>query len=375
MTIARIAAVVAGLSLSAAALPTQAQTLAQTLAQTPAPAHGPLAADAATWNRAVSRDAAWFAAPEARRMADSVLQYQSPEGAWPKNTDMTNPPTGPISPELTNGFDNDATTLPIEFLAKIITAGGDDPAYRAAFDRGLAYVLSAQYPNGGWPQFFPLREGYYSHITFNDDAMVRILTLLTGVASGEPPYAFVPAGERQKAAAAVTRGIDIILKTQVRQDGKLTVWCAQHDETTLEPAWARRFEPPSLSGYESVGLARYLMSLDDPSPEVIAAVDGAVAWFQANSIPDIRIEAFTNDAGERDRRVVAAPGAPLQWARFYDLTTHKPVFMGRESIARESLAEIERERRAGYNYYTPAPARLIAEDYPAWRRRIGRTDG
>lgn len=361
MTVARIAAAVIALSLPAIAA----------LAQTPAPAHGPLAADAATWNRAVSRDAAWFATPEARRMADSVLLYQSPEGAWPKNTDMTNPPTGPISAELTNGFDNDATTLPIEFLAKIITAGGEDPAYRAAFDRGLAYVLSAQYPNGGWPQFFPLREGYYSHITFNDDAMVRILTLLTGVASGEPPYAFVPQSERDRAAAAVTRGIDVILKTQVRQDGKLTVWCAQHDETTLAPAWARRFEPPSLSGYESVGLTRFLMSLNDPSPEVVAAVEGAVAWFRANSIPDIRIEAFASDAGERDRRVVAVPGAPLQWARFYDLTTNTPVFMGRESVAKASLAEIERERRAGYNYYTPAPARLIDVDYPAWRARLG----
>ena len=49
-------------------------------------------------------------------------------------------------------------------------------------------------------------------------------------------------------AAAVARGIDIILRTQVRQNGELTAWCAQHDQETLEPAWARAFEPPSLSG-------------------------------------------------------------------------------------------------------------------------------
>ena len=143
-------------------------------------------------------------------------------------------------------------------------------------------------------------------------------------------------------------------------------------ETTLEPAWARRFEPPSLSGYESVGLTRYLMSLDDPSPEVIAAVEGAVAWFQANSIPDIRIETFTNDAGERDRRVVAAPGAPLQWARFYDLTTGQPVFPGRDGILHKTYNEMAAGKNVGYDYYTTAPSSVLTTAQKKWRKAVGR---
>ncbi|MDB5421667.1 MAG: hypothetical protein JWR59_1614, partial [Brevundimonas sp.] len=35
-----------------------------------------------------------------------------------------------------------------------------------------------------------------------------------------------------------------------------------------------------------------------------------------------------------------------------------------------SLAEIEQERRAGYNYFDASAARLIDADYPAWRARL-----
>ena len=356
MTPARIAALAISFALSSTACVT-----APALAETPP----------ATWGSGVAKqDAAWYAAPEARRIADTVIQYQSAEGGWPKNTNMMVAPTGPLEHEVTNTFDNEGTILPMVFLAKVIAAGGETPARRAAFDRGLAYTLAAQYPNGGWPQFFPLRSGYYTHITYNDDAMVRILTMLTEVADGHGPYGFVTAADRHKAAAAVARGVDVILKTQIVEDGKPTVWCAQHDETTLAPAPARRFEPASLSGYESVGVTRYLMSIPRPSPQVIAAVEGSVAWFKAHGISDIAVERFMDAQGHPDRRVVPAPGETL-WARFYELGTNRPIFIGRDTVPKGSLAEIEQERRAGYNYYTSTPAALIKTDYPAWRARIG----
>ncbi|MDP1007222.1 pectate lyase, partial [Klebsiella pneumoniae] len=89
---------------------------------------------------------------------------------------------------------------------------------------------------------------------------------------------------RERAAQAVRRGVDALLKSQVRQDGRLTVWSAQHDPVTLAPVGARRFEPASLSGQESVGLVRFLMGIDQPGPDVIAAVEGAVAWFRATAL-------------------------------------------------------------------------------------------
>lgn len=321
----------------------------------------------------LKREAAWYATPEARTIADSVIQHQSAEGGWPKNTPLTVPPSAAPVPEGSrNTFDNDGTTLPMAYLARVIDAGGR-PADRAAFDRGLDYVLAAQSPSGGWPQFYPLRSGYYSHITFNDDAMVRILSLLREVAAGTGPYGFTTAEQRARAAAAVDRGIQVILRTQVRQNGVLTVWCAQHDEMTLEPAWARAFEPPSLSGNESVGIVRFLMSIPDPSPEIIAAVEGAVRWFEANAISGVRFETVTASDGEPDARVVPDPQAPPLWARFYELGTNRPIFLGRDRVVHYAFAQIERERRLGYRYYGTWPRTLIRDDYPAWRRRVGPT--
>ena len=70
--------------------------------------------------------------------------------------------------------------------------------YRASFLRGFDYLLAAEYPGGGWPQFFPLRAGYYSRITFNDNAMVNVLTVLRDAAAGNAPYAFVDEARRDE---------------------------------------------------------------------------------------------------------------------------------------------------------------------------------
>lgn len=324
------------------------------------------------WNgEIVKRDASWYASSEARRIADAVVQHQSTEGGWPKNTSLLVPPdAAPVEANLKNTFDNQATTLPMAFLARVIHAG-ERPADRAAFDRGLDYILAAQYPNGGWPQFYPLRRGYYTHITFNDDAMVRIMTLLREVAAGAGPYDFVDSGRRARAAAAVSKGVELILATQIRQGGVLTAWCAQHDEVTLAPAWARAYEPPSLSGSESVGIVRFLMALPDPSPEVVAAVEGAVRWFETSAITGARFETVTAADGRADARVVADPGAPRMWARFYELETNRPIFLSRDSVVHYDFAEIERERRTGYRYYGSWPEPLLRDEYPAWRQRVG----
>ena len=325
------------------------------------------AQEAVHWSEAiVDQDNSAFASPQMRAVADNVVLHQSAEGGWPKNTNLAAPPSGPASPNVANTIDNDGTTLPMEFLARVIGAGGVQ--YRPPFERGLDYLLAAQYANGGWPQFYPLRGGYYDRITFNDDAMIRVMTLLRDISTGEAPYAFVDADRRRRAGEAVDRGLALILRTQIRQGGALTVWCAQYDEA-LQPAWARAYEPPSLSGAESVGIVRFLMSIDHPSPEVIAAVDGAVTWLRAAAIQGVRVENFTDAEGQRDRRVVADADAPPVWARFYELETNRPLFLGRDSVFHYTFAEIERERRAGYHYYGDWP-HTVLERYPAWRARI-----
>ena len=126
-------------------------------------------------------------------------------------------------------------------------------------------MLEAQYSNGGWPQFHPPpRDTYHRHITFNDNAMVRLMEFVREVATNRS-YDFVSREQRQAARAAFERGVECILKCQVRVNGQLTAWCAQHDEKDFRPRPARTFELVSLSGSESVGIVRLLMSVEKPS--------------------------------------------------------------------------------------------------------------
>ena len=321
----------------------------------------------------LDHDAAWYASSEARALADSVIQYQSPQGGWPKSTNLAVPPRTPddIPPPgrgRANSLDNEATTLPIAFLARMANATGE-AKYRNSFLRGVDYLLAAQYPNGGWPQFWPLRDGYYSRITYNDGAMIRAVTILRYVAGGQAPYDIVDASRRRRAADAVAHGIDCILKTQIKQDGKRTAWCAQHDEKTLKPAWARAYEPPSLSGGESVGIVRFLMLIEEPTPEVVAAIEGAVAWFRSVAMKGVRHESIRGNDGRRERRLVPDPDAPPLWARFYELRTNRPLYLDRDSVFRYDFTEISYERRSGYSYHGTWAASLLTTEYPAWRQK------
>ena len=127
----------------------------------------------------------------------------------------------------------------MRFLGRLFQATNDE-RYKTAFVKGLDYILKAQYANGGWPQFYPpLAKPYQRFITFNDDAMVRVMEFLREVYRDDI-YEFAGAEHRQSARAAFDRGIACILKCQIKANGKLTAWCAQYDEKDLSPRPARR---------------------------------------------------------------------------------------------------------------------------------------
>lgn len=322
------------------------------------------------WHDALRQKARWYGSAEAARIADNLILYQRSTGGWPKNIDMaavlTEDQRRALSREKQlddSTIDNGATYTQLNFLARVYTANGS-ARHKESFLAGLDYLLKAQYGNGGWPQYYPLRPGYYTHITFNDDAMVGVLVLLRDVARKNSAYVFVDEGRRARAETAVAKGIECILKTQVISHGQRTVWCAQHDEVTLAPAAARTFEPVSLSGLESVAIVRFLMDIDHPDARVVAAIQSAVAWFTSAQLNGIRwIE-------ENDRRVVADESAPPLWARFYEIETNRPIFSGRDRVIRYNVSEIEAERRNGYRWYTDEPGKLIRKDYPAWSRKV-----
>jgi pectinesterase len=320
----------------------------------------------------------WYGTAESVKVAENILLYQRDIGGWPKNLPLHKPLTDPEKARINDDkglndaiFDNDATTTEMKFLARMY-GKTKTQAYKDSFDKGLKFILDAQYDNGGWPMFYPLRQGYYTHITFNDNATYNILELLKDIFNRKPLYeSIVSDNEIRDSKRAYEKGIKCILNTQIVIKGNPTIWCAQHDEKTLLPAKARSYELPSFSGAESCGLIKLLMEIENPSPAVIKAVNGAVEWLDSHRVKHCRIELFKNSDGKPDRRIVEDPNAADIWARFYDLDTELPYFCDRDGIKKNTMAEIGYERRTGYNWYTDAP-REILDKYPAWKAQWGK---
>jgi PelA/Pel-15E family pectate lyase len=206
--------------------------------------------------------------------------------------------------------------------------------------------------------------------------MIGVLAVLRDVSMDKNTYPFVNDTLRKRCAKAVERGIPCILKCQIEVDGKKTAWCAQHDENTLVPRKARSYELPSISGAESVGVVRFLMEIEEPSPEIIAAVQGAVRWFdeaKLTGIREVRKEAKDTPKGW-DKVVVKDVSAPPLWARFYKIGTNQPIFCSRDGIPRKTIAEISYERRNGYSWLGYYPKDLLAKEYPAWQKKWAPTN-
>jgi len=324
------------------------------------------------------KESTWFASNEAKQIAENVLLYQRNIGGWPKNIQMQNPLSEVEKQKLIAlksdtkdvTTDNGATYQEMLFLSKMY-AQIQDERYQKAFLAGLDYILEAQYENGGWPQFYPLKKGYYTHITYNDDSMVNILYVLKHCIDKTDYYSIkLPEATIERAKIAFDKGIDCILKTQFEQNGVLTAWCAQHDEVTLLPANARAYELASLSGKESAKIVLLLMSIENPSPEIVTAVNSAVTWFEKTKITDLREERVPVPNSKIVEKVMVkdANATPL-WARFMELEDNTPFFCDRDGIKKASIAEIGQERRTGYAWYTNEPKEVLKK-YPAWKKKL-----
>ncbi len=306
--------------------------------------------DETNWARQAPRlPDAYFLQPEARNVASNVLSFQLPTGGWPKNINFFREHCMRTLDVNEGTIDNSATITEIRFLMRLFQAT-QDSTYLHASMRGIKYLLHMQYPNGGWPQYWPRRDHYHAHITFNDNAMQNVMQLLREVAQHAAPFQHsLPDTLCTLASQAFDRGIDCILRCQIWQDGQPAVWCQQHDEVTLLPVGARSFELPGLCHHESVSILQLLMSLPHPSPAVVRAVEGAVAWLKRS-------------------RITEADGS-YRWARYYNIADNRPFFCGRDGVKRYRLEEIEEERQRGYSWYGRQGDQILRH-YEAWKQSV-----
>ncbi|MCB9784320.1 MAG: pectate lyase [Candidatus Omnitrophica bacterium] len=298
-------------------------------------------------------------------IANNLVGLQNDDGGWSKDIDwLAQIPRKDL--ERLHGdmlgrstFDNHNTYPQIEYLAKVYNLTGNE-RFRESSERGLDYLLREQRESGGW------RGWDVDAITFNDGVMTGIMGMLLDIQNDADHFRWLGEARRDRAEAALDRGIRVTLKCQIEIDGEKTAWCQQHDHTTLKPVQARTYELPSITAQESVDVVRFLKRIHNPSLEIRESIESALKWFRSSAITGYRLERvpiepvrFENHTATQDVALVEDPSAPPLWARFYDLKTGKPIFCNRDGKVVGSLSEVALERRTGYAWYGYWPSILL----------------
>lgn len=178
-------------------------------------------------------------------------------------------------------FDDDSTAGPTRFLMTLYLEILD-PAYHTPLLKALDFILMSQYPNGGWPQRYPLRyefvhdglPDYTSLYTFNDGVITGNIDLLV--------QAWEKLGDRRYLEAA-RRGMDFLLISQ-GPEGQ-AAWSDQHG-MDLQPAWGRTHEPagymPRYTLANIAALERYYLVTGDR--RYLAPIPAALDWLEASKL-------------------------------------------------------------------------------------------
>ena len=326
---------------------------------------------------------------EAARIAQNVIDWQLDSGGWPKNVPMHDRLSAKerravlaMKGERKLGtIDNAATFTELKFLARMYKATegrqGTEKCL-AAVKKGIEFLVGMQYPNGGWPQCDPAKVGYWHQITYNDGAMVNAMNMMRDVYEGRAPFDIpLPDELRAKCRRAFDRGIECILKTQIRQDGKLALWCQQHDRDTLAPCVGRSFELPAVCTYESADIVALLMDVDatrypaETAARIRESIEGAVAWYKAHAIRGYRVEdGFRREDGIVTSRLVRVPEAesnPL-WCRYYTLEDNRPFTGRRDGTMNFDFSELERGENMSYKWFSDVGTR-VEKMHAKWLER------
>jgi PelA/Pel-15E family pectate lyase len=314
-----------------------------------------------------NKDAAVALAAD-RTKANNIISWQMPHGGFYKSPEWYASPWNGVAPrsgwfgannvEL-GTIDNQGTVSEILFLANVYARTGD-VSYRDSARKAIDFLLNMQYSTGGFPQVYPKRGTTYSnYVTFNDDAMVRVLVLFDQALKLKVPLDgdVVTADQRSRMPLALKLAVNYILKAQIVQNGVRTVWCAQHDPATYAPLGARSYELPSKSGSESARVVEFLMTRPQTA-DVAAAAKAAIAWYR-NSATQIRDTTYetSNSKATNTSPFVPKVGAPPLWYRFYDLNADTGFFSGRLPTdnppgtgKQYDIMQVEPERRYGYQW-------------------------
>lgn len=216
-------------------------------------------------------------------------------------------------------LDDNNTQSAVRLLMRVDRAlDFKDEKIHESVEFALSALLEVQYPNGAWPQRFiaapdpskfPVKKASYpdswswtypgrnykSFYTFNDSTIADTMATMLET--------FDIYGEARYQASAEKAG-DFILLAQMPEPQP--AWAQQYD-ADMHPAWARKFEPPAVTGGESHGVMKTLLVLYRATgkKKYLEPLPRAMEYLRRSRLPDGRL------------------------ARFYELKTNKPLYLTR----------------------------------------------
>ena len=211
-------------------------------------------------------------------------------------------------------LDDNNTQSALQLLMRVDKVQNfEDGEVHAAVQFGLDALLKAQYPNGAWPQRFevfpdpekfPVKKARYpktwsrTHPDTRDNAIADVIETMV--------EAYDIYGDDRYLDAA-KRGGDFILLAQMPEPQP--AWAQQYN-LDMEPTWARRFEPPAVTGGETFGILQILLDLYVATGEerFLDPIPRALDWAKRSLLPDGRM------------------------ARFYELQTNRPLYFTRDYV-------------------------------------------
>jgi len=264
----------------------------------------------------ITRDDSYLAA--ARDTGRALAWSQRAGGGWGYYGNVSDLKPDSQMPTRKQDFctlDDRTTQGALDFLMNL-NEYIDEPWLSESVQLGSDYILKAQFPNGAWPQQYPLRGGYLDYYTYNDEAFNDCISVML---TAHRLY------NKEQYLHSARQGGDFIILSQ--QPGSQGGWAEQYSHD-LKPAQGRVYEPPGISSHTTACTIEtlvdlYLYTRDE---KYLAPIPGAIAWLEKSKI------------------------GPNTWARLYEVGGNRPIYGDTDGKTHYRIDEISEERRRGYGW-------------------------
>lgn len=256
-------------------------------------------------------------------IADNIVALQNEDGGFcllPDNIDLTQDNLASKLGSLKDdsSLENGSTVAQLRYLAKYITENKpDDDRYKNAFFKGLDFLLNNQRANGGWCMEPASAKGFNGNTEIGNKVTTEVLTLLQDIAVlNNQNFVFVRKSvDISPIKSALEKGNNFIVSSQLSENGTKSGWATQvKDDNTV--TMGRTYERESVSSFTTKDVVDYLMSVHNPSAQMIDAVTSAVAWLKEVKIEDKELQIVNDTSMNNGFDVYLVDGAGT-WASNY----------------------------------------------------------